>query len=108
MGNPRKEYPIDPGLISLYEQIGRANLGHALETVVMLKLERRGCETDYIRTRDGYEVDFFARDPKGNDVQRGAVARTLQTVAGSNCELARNAAVRVTRTAISGSGPYWQ
>ncbi|MBI2926795.1 MAG: ATP-binding protein [Verrucomicrobia bacterium] len=66
MVNPRKAYPIDPGLISLYERTGRANLGHALETVVLLELERRGCETDYVRTREGYEVDFFARDPEGN------------------------------------------
>ena len=42
MVNPRKAYPIDPGLISLYERAGRANLGHALETVVLLELERRG------------------------------------------------------------------
>lgn len=66
MVNPRKAYPIDPGLISLYERTGRANLGHALETVVLLELERRGCETDYVRTRDGYEVDFFARNPEGD------------------------------------------
>jgi predicted AAA+ superfamily ATPase len=65
MVNPRKAYPIDPGLISLYERTGRANLGHALETVVLLELERRGCETSYVRTSDGYEVDFFARDPEG-------------------------------------------
>ena len=66
MVNPRKAYPIDPGLISLYERTGRINLGHALETAVFLELERRGCETDYIRTRDGYEVDFFARNPEGD------------------------------------------
>ncbi len=65
MVNPRKAYPIDPGLISLYERTGRANLGHALETAVFLELERRGCETDYVRTRDGHEVDFFARHPEG-------------------------------------------
>lgn len=66
MVNPRKAYPIDPGLISLYERTGRINLGHALETAVFLELERRGCETDYVRTRDGYEVDFFARNPEGD------------------------------------------
>ena len=65
MVNPRKAYPIDPGLVSLYERTGRVNLGHALETAVLLELERRGCEVDYVRTRDGYEVDFFARTPEG-------------------------------------------
>lgn len=66
MVNPRKAYPIDPGLISLYERTGRVNLGHALETAVFLELERRGCEINYLRTRDGYEVDFFARNPEGD------------------------------------------
>ena len=66
MVNPRKAYPIDPGIISLYERTGRTNLGHALETVVLLELERRGCAVDYVRTRDGYEVDFFVRQPEGD------------------------------------------
>jgi uncharacterized protein len=66
MVNPRKAYPVDPGLISLYERTGRTHLGHALETAVLLELERRGCETDYVRTRDGYEVDFFARNSEGD------------------------------------------
>ena len=68
MVNPRKAYPIDPGLISLYERTGRVNLGHALETAVFLELERRGCEVDYVRTRAGYEVDFFARNPEGGSI----------------------------------------
>ena len=37
MVNPRKAYPIDPGLIPLYERTGRANTGHALETAVFLE-----------------------------------------------------------------------
>ncbi|MCK5863463.1 MAG: ATP-binding protein [Candidatus Hydrogenedentes bacterium] len=60
MVNPRKSYPVDPGLISVYERMGRSNLGHALETVVFLELERRGYDIGYIRTREGWEVDFFA------------------------------------------------
>ncbi len=63
MVNPRKAYPIDPGLIPVYERTGRANLGQALETVVLLELERRGCEVSYVRTQAGFEVDFFARYP---------------------------------------------
>ena len=38
MVNPRKAYPVDPGLIPLYERTGRSNLGHALETAVFLGL----------------------------------------------------------------------
>ena len=66
MVNPRKVYPIDPGLIAVYERTGRLNVGHALETVVLLELERRGCEVAYGRTVEGFEVDFVARNPEGH------------------------------------------
>ena len=33
---------------------------------MLLELERRGCEIDYVRTRDGYQVDFFSRTPDGD------------------------------------------
>jgi predicted AAA+ superfamily ATPase len=65
MVNPRKAYPVDPGLIPVYERAGRENLGRALETAVLLELERRGCDVGYVRTDEGYEVDFHARDPEG-------------------------------------------
>ncbi|HVR30266.1 MAG TPA: ATP-binding protein [Thermoanaerobaculia bacterium] len=63
MVNPRKAYPVDPGLIALFERSGRTQLGRALETVVLLELERRGCELSYVRTQDGFEVDFLAQRP---------------------------------------------
>ncbi len=50
MVNPRKAYPVDPGLIALYERSGREHKGRALETVVLLELERRGYEVSYLRT----------------------------------------------------------
>lgn len=65
MVNPRKVYPVDPGLIPLFDRTGRANIGHALETCVMLELERRGAEVAYVRNTDNTEVDFFARYPDG-------------------------------------------
>jgi predicted AAA+ superfamily ATPase len=37
MSNPRRVYPIDPGLIPVFDRTGRANTGHALETVVLLE-----------------------------------------------------------------------
>jgi predicted AAA+ superfamily ATPase len=58
--NPRKCYPVDTGLIAAYERAGRAQTGHALETAVMLELERRGWEVGYVRTEGGFEVDFMA------------------------------------------------
>jgi predicted AAA+ superfamily ATPase len=56
---------VDPGLLPIYERAGRANLGHALETVVLIELERRGADVGYVRTTAGYEVDFHARLPNG-------------------------------------------
>jgi predicted AAA+ superfamily ATPase len=66
MVNPRKAYPVDPGLIPVYERTGRANLGPALETAVLVELERRGLDRAYVRTKEGYEVDFIARSPAGS------------------------------------------
>jgi predicted AAA+ superfamily ATPase len=40
---------------------GRANVGHALETVVLNELERRKAELGYVKTAGGFEVDFHAR-----------------------------------------------
>ena len=63
MVNPRKAYPVDPGLIPIYERSGRPNWGHALETAVFLELERRGYEMGYVRTAQGLGVDFLAKSP---------------------------------------------
>lgn len=67
MVNPRKVYPVDPGLIPVFDRSGRSNLGHALETTVRTELERRGMESSYVRTKDGFEVDFLARSPEGGE-----------------------------------------
>jgi len=61
--NPRKSYPVDPGLIHAFDASGRTNVGHALETVVQNELERRGVDAGYVTTADGLEVDFLARRP---------------------------------------------
>lgn len=66
MVNPRKAYPVDPGLIPVFDTSGRANLGHALETVILVELERRGASVTYVRTTEGHEVDFLARFPAGD------------------------------------------
>jgi len=60
MVNPRKAYPVDPGLIALFERSGRTHHGRALETAVMLQLERFGWEVSYVRSRRDWEVDFLA------------------------------------------------
>lgn len=66
MVNPRKSYPVDPGLIPVFDRSGRANIGHALETAVLVELERRRAEICYVRTSEGYEVDFLAHYPSGD------------------------------------------
>jgi predicted AAA+ superfamily ATPase len=63
MVNPRKVYPVDPGLIPIFDRTGRANRGHSLEAVVRVELERRRMEVTYVKTGDGFEVDFLARRP---------------------------------------------
>lgn len=63
MVNPRKVHPVDPGLIPVFDQTGRANRGHALETAVRVELERRRMQATYVKTKEGYEVDFLARAP---------------------------------------------
>jgi len=65
MVNPRKIYPVDTGLIPLFDRAGRANVGQTLETSVLVELQRRRCEVTYVRTPAGHEVDFLARDPDG-------------------------------------------
>jgi predicted AAA+ superfamily ATPase len=61
--NPRKLYPADPGLIPAFDASGRSQIGHALETAVLNELERRGATASYVRTDEGFEVDFLAQSP---------------------------------------------
>ena len=63
--NPKKIYPADPGLIDAFDTSGRSNTGHALETAVYNELSRRGADVTYVKTNDGFEVDFLARHPDG-------------------------------------------
>jgi len=65
--NPRKVYPVDMALSALFDRSGKSNIGHALETAVLHELKRRNAEVAYIRTPDGYEVDFYARSGSGDE-----------------------------------------
>ncbi|MEW6072555.1 MAG: ATP-binding protein [Planctomycetota bacterium] len=67
MVNLRKVYPVDAAPIPLFDRTGRANQGHALETAVLIELERHRCAVTYVRTPGGYEVDFLARQPDGKE-----------------------------------------
>ena len=63
--NPRKVYPVDTGLMALFELSGKPNTGHALETAVLHHLLRQGASVSYVHTPSGYEVDFCAQLPTG-------------------------------------------
>jgi hypothetical protein len=67
MVNPRKVHPVDPGLIPVFDRSGKANLGHALESAVRIELERRRADVRYVRTGEGFQVDFLARWAAGGE-----------------------------------------
>jgi predicted AAA+ superfamily ATPase len=66
--NPRKVYPVDSGLLTAFDRSGKPNTGHALETAVLVELERRKYDCAYVRTVSGAEVDFLATPPEGKPV----------------------------------------
>ncbi|MBL8723001.1 MAG: ATP-binding protein [Planctomycetes bacterium] len=68
MVNPRKVYPIDMGLIPVFDATGREQTSRALEVAVLLELERRGRSVHYVRTKNGHEVDFVARSNSGTEL----------------------------------------
>jgi len=63
----RKVYPADPGFIHTFSTSGWTNEGHALETVVLVELDRLKAEVGYVKTVSGYDVDFHVRFPDGNE-----------------------------------------
>lgn len=65
--NPRKVYPADPALIAVFDRSGKPNTGHALETAVFVELQRRQAEVAYVKTPEGFEVDFLARHANGSE-----------------------------------------
>lgn len=103
--NPRKVYPIDSGLIPIFDRSGKANLGHALETAVFLELNRRGAELAYVRTTNGYEVDFHARHADGqvdliqvcaNIDQPDTLAREIRALQDASEEFPRARSILIT------------
>ncbi len=65
--NPRKVYPADPALIAVFDRSGKPNTGPALETAVFVELQRRQAEVAYVKTPEGFEVDFLARHADGSE-----------------------------------------
>ena len=69
MINPAKIYTIDPGLLRAMTFRNSSNNGQLLEGMVFMHLRRNGCEVEYVNTKDGYEVDFFARHKISGDIK---------------------------------------
>ncbi len=93
--NPRKAYPVDPGLIPAFDRSGRVNVGHTLETTVLVELLRRRAEVAYDRTPQGFEVDFLARYLDGS-------RELIQVCAGLSDADAREREFRALADAASG------
>lgn len=105
--NPRKAYPVDSGLITAFDRSGKPNIGHALETAVLVELERRRCERAYVRTATGAEVDFLATPLSGRpmliqvcaDMSDAATrAREFRALTGTMSEHKKIAGLILTAT----------
>jgi uncharacterized protein len=116
MVNPRKAYPGDTGLIALFDRTGRSHRGHALETVVLLELQRRRCDVGYVRTPAGYEVDFLAHHPNGtveliqvsseaNDPETAGRELRALTEAGTLYPKAKQRLLTLTRDGMPAEAP---
>jgi predicted AAA+ superfamily ATPase len=69
MINPSKIYTIDTGLLNAMAFRNASDYGPLLENMVFIHLRRNGYDVEYINTKDGYEVDFFARHRVRDEVK---------------------------------------
>lgn len=63
--NQKKIYTVDSGLVNAYSMSFSNNVGRMFENLVYLDLRRRGDEIYYYQTKEGYSIDFYTRDLKG-------------------------------------------
>jgi hypothetical protein len=91
LGNPGGLFSVEKFHGALKSQgvaAGREQVGRALETAVLVELERRGRTVHYVRTREGHEVDFLARSATGMELIQvcadatdgGSAARELRAL----------------------------
>jgi len=69
MINPVKIYTIDTGLLNAMTFQNSSDAGLILENMVFMHLRRNNYQIEYVTTKKGFEVDFFARHPTTNDVK---------------------------------------
>ena len=96
MVNPRKAYPVDPGLVPIFARADASDAGgRALETAVLIELERRGLAVTYVRTPEGREVHFLARGAAGETELLHVVPDATDAEAASTAILALEEAGRL-------------
>lgn len=71
--NPAKIYTIDTGLINAMTFRTTTNLRPMLENMVFMHLRRRGFDINYIKTKNGHELDFLV---KNKDTQERKLIQT--------------------------------
>jgi predicted AAA+ superfamily ATPase len=108
MVNPRKAYPVDPGLIPIFQRTAEPQTGRALETAVLLELERREYRVGYVRTSDDAEVDFHASAPGRETLllqvcadtrDAGTLERELRALVSARAVYPRSRAILLTMDA---------
>jgi predicted AAA+ superfamily ATPase len=67
--NPAKIYTIDTGLLNAMTFRNSFDYGPLLENMVFMHLRREGSDIEYVKTKDGFETDFFARNKATGDVK---------------------------------------
>jgi len=67
--NPAKIYTIDTGLLNAMTFRNSSDYGLLLENMVFMHLRREGNDIEYVKTKDGFETDFFARNKATGDVK---------------------------------------
>jgi len=67
--NPAKIYTIDTGLLNAFTFCNSSDYGHLLENMVFMQLRRNGYDVEYVKTKDGYESDFFGRQKASGEVK---------------------------------------
>ncbi len=67
--NPQKIYSIDTGLLNAMTFRNTLNYGPLLENLVFMHLRRARYDIEYLKTKDGNEVDFFVRSRDTGNVK---------------------------------------
>ena len=102
--NPRKMYPIDPGLAAAMSHATATDVGARLENAVFLELRRRHGrllqgQVSYYLTASGHEVDFVV-----GDLFHQRAGRLVQACADLSAPQVREREVRALVEAMTETG----